>query len=306
MLPYQNITPIPDTEPDAVPALWNTRYEEIDTNFQDMDERVTGVEEEISAAAGESPSIDARIEQVEANLEGMDPDMQNMIVASIQGALDLAGVVSRDIQKMRSVWIQELSATLYNRGIVRGGVVTKSTSATRNLSISDGVFFAHGRTFSFLGMENTAAVPPNVSGETKTCYVYLWIDGNGDTQMDCTQLGDTVPDGGVELYRLSVPANNTEATDPYLNNVDLSDIRRDEAKWPSVCVSPSFASVPLENQLPDTNYAVHCEIESFEGGREQVGSVFVDERLENGFKLYTDGTADTILVRMTVRRVGIC
>lgn len=33
VLPNKKITPIPDTEPDAVPALWNTRYDEIDANF---------------------------------------------------------------------------------------------------------------------------------------------------------------------------------------------------------------------------------------------------------------------------------
>lgn len=32
-LPHANITPIPDTEPDATPELWNERYAEIDENF---------------------------------------------------------------------------------------------------------------------------------------------------------------------------------------------------------------------------------------------------------------------------------
>jgi len=32
-LPNATISPIPDTEPDAVPALWNFRYDEIDANF---------------------------------------------------------------------------------------------------------------------------------------------------------------------------------------------------------------------------------------------------------------------------------
>lgn len=33
-LPHSVITPIPDTEPEAVPSLWNTRYAEIDENFR--------------------------------------------------------------------------------------------------------------------------------------------------------------------------------------------------------------------------------------------------------------------------------
>lgn len=34
VLPHKTITAIPDTEPPAVPDLWNTRYDEIDENFE--------------------------------------------------------------------------------------------------------------------------------------------------------------------------------------------------------------------------------------------------------------------------------
>lgn len=34
VLPYREITKIPDTEPEAVPSLWNSTYEEIDANLQ--------------------------------------------------------------------------------------------------------------------------------------------------------------------------------------------------------------------------------------------------------------------------------
>ena len=33
-LPHSAITEIPNTEPAATPALWNTRYNEIDVNFE--------------------------------------------------------------------------------------------------------------------------------------------------------------------------------------------------------------------------------------------------------------------------------
>ena len=32
-LPYAEITPIPDTEPPAIPSLWNSRYTQITQNF---------------------------------------------------------------------------------------------------------------------------------------------------------------------------------------------------------------------------------------------------------------------------------
>ena len=39
-LPHPNISPIPNNEPDAVPSLWNTRYQEIDENFADHESRL--------------------------------------------------------------------------------------------------------------------------------------------------------------------------------------------------------------------------------------------------------------------------
>lgn len=39
-LPYPQITKIPDTEPDAVPSLWNDTYLEIDANFADLENRI--------------------------------------------------------------------------------------------------------------------------------------------------------------------------------------------------------------------------------------------------------------------------
>ena len=37
----KKITPIPNTEPDAIPELWNTRYKEIDANFYDLSKSKT-------------------------------------------------------------------------------------------------------------------------------------------------------------------------------------------------------------------------------------------------------------------------
>jgi len=46
-IPHSPITPIPDTEPDAVPALWNDRYAEIDDNFEAIDSAVTAIQSDI-------------------------------------------------------------------------------------------------------------------------------------------------------------------------------------------------------------------------------------------------------------------
>lgn len=53
-IPFSPITVIPDTEPDAIPSLWNTRYEQIDQNFNaveaEIEELRTDVDQNISGA----------------------------------------------------------------------------------------------------------------------------------------------------------------------------------------------------------------------------------------------------------------
>ncbi|NYT62351.1 hypothetical protein H0A66_08505 [Alcaligenaceae bacterium] len=67
-LPHETIQRIPETFPDAVPDLWNTRYQQIDENFDNLDGRQTAVEQEVAAArAGESSmgeAINAIVEQI--------------------------------------------------------------------------------------------------------------------------------------------------------------------------------------------------------------------------------------------------
>ena len=60
MLPNPSITPIPNNEPDAVPSLWNVRYQEIDENFDNLDNRAEAIESEIEAAAPESRTCPRR------------------------------------------------------------------------------------------------------------------------------------------------------------------------------------------------------------------------------------------------------
>lgn len=55
-IPYPKITEIPDTEPDAIPSLWNTRYSEIDANFKAIKDYIGGelidIDGEIKAETG--------------------------------------------------------------------------------------------------------------------------------------------------------------------------------------------------------------------------------------------------------------
>ena len=78
-IPNQQITPIPNNEPDATPNLWNTRYIEIDANFGNLDDRAKAIELELSNSKGTYTSlpaaistIDERVAQVESSISGAD------------------------------------------------------------------------------------------------------------------------------------------------------------------------------------------------------------------------------------------
>jgi hypothetical protein len=302
-LPNTSITPIPDNEPDAVPSLWNERYDEIDENFENLDERLSGKESEIVSARGSKDTLDERLDEIEENVEGLDPDMQNTLMATVMAAVDAAGLANRELDRLKNVLIQEGEVTILNRGIISGCSISKSDNATRNLNLAAGKPFVHGRTYSANELLNTAAVPANNTAAAAICYAYLFTDENGDIQCDCTSLGEAVPENGIEIYSMSVPAGNNETTDPYLANVTLTDTRRLEPNWPGMFENPAFVYVPLANILPDSDYTVDTEVISLEGGRQQAGELLVEDRLKNGFKFYLAGAADTVVVRYAATRL---
>ncbi len=339
-LPHSQITPIPDTEPEAVPSLWNTRYEEIDQNFSAVKSGLNATETELAAARGEKPSLAVLLEELIQNVEGLDPDFQNTLVASIMQALNGIGLLNseilriegkdegygadyqnllhyfvrntlesvqlahKEIQKTRDMRIQEGVITFKNRGFISGCTITKSLTAARNVSLAAGTAFFDGRSFAVEEMVNSASIPGNSTGETKTCYVFLWKDSNGVLQCDATELGQPVPDYGVTLYEATVPAGSTDITDPFLASVTLTDRRRLEPDWPRILIAPTYAYIALPAVIPGGEYGVFFDIVSYQGARPPVDAFEVAERATNGFKVYYGGLADTVVVRYRVIRMN--
>lgn len=338
MLPHPNITPIPDNEPDAVPSLWNTRYAEIDDNFQNHEGRVGAAETEIVAARGGQANINARLTGVESDLEGLessleaqDPDMQNMVVASLIGMIGNQGVLAKqlawlddegalqyftikilddlalahkEIKKTLNMRFQEGLITIKNRAVISGCAVSKSTTAARNVTLASGKFFVQGRSYSVQELVNCASIPNNNSASGATCYVFLWIDANGVIQCDSTDLGQAVPDNGVTLYEVTVPANNNDINDPNLASVTLTDRRRLEDNWPTVLAAPPYALVALGAPIVGADYVVQLDLVSFTGPTSGLDEFLVQDRLVNGFKVYFSGMADDLVVRYLVSRPG--
>jgi len=298
-LPHAAITPIPNNEPDAVPALWNDRYLEIDENFDNHESRVGSVEAEVAAARGEEGSIDARLDEIEANVEGLDPEFQNNLIAAVLAATDMAALANKEVDRTRRVRIQEGIATIYNRGIMSGCTITRKAADVRVLSLAAGKMFMHGRSYPVSADADATSVPINPTGATAISYVYLYIDGSNEVQAQCTPLGEAVPADGLLIYSVSVPAGSIGDSDAFT----ITDARRLETGWPNVFTSPAYANISLPYILPDSYYAVHAEVASCEGGRQQIGDLEVADRATNGFKLYLGGAADAVAVRYTVRRM---
>lgn len=282
-LVHGTITPIPDTKPEAVPDLWNTRYEEIDDNFAD---------------------IDNRLESAESDIEGVDSDTQNSVMAGLLAAMDTAGLAMREVDRTRNVRLQEGEVTIYNRGVISGCTVSVSAT-TRNLDLAGGRPFAHGRGYSASTAEGAASVPPNTEDEDGVCYAYLLIDDDGSVACNCTDLNGKIPAAGIEIACLAIPSGNTEETDPNLAEVTITDTRRVEPLWPLAAQDAPVAYIELPYVLPDTDYAVLHEIVSCEGGRLQAGDIEIQDRLYNGFKILSSGSADAVKIRYRVSRLGI-
>jgi len=224
----------------------------------------------------------------------------NEIFSGMSLSLDEASVANKEILKTLDQRNQTGIATIYNRGVVKGCVASKSADSTRNISLSSGLVYMHGRLIAVPELINTANVPPNTGSVAKDSYLFLWEDINGDIQVDCTTLDTQPPENSITLYRINVPAGSTEATDPYIGNCTLNDVRVLEPKYPTLLANAPLIYVPLEFDLLDDEYLVQLDILDFEGGGFQLGYCYVGDRASNGFSIYLNGTADKVRVRYNV------
>lgn len=302
-LPHNTITPIPNNEPDAVPALWNTRYDEIDDNFHNLDVRGAANENEVAAARKGKPSLDARLDDMAANISVTSVGMQNATVAAVKFALDQAALANYSIQAFKQQLQQEGQITIQNRGVVSGCTATKSVTAARNLTLSTGVCFANGRAYSVAGGINAASIPSNTGGGSVTVYAYLYQDGGGLWRVAVTAIGQQVPSGSIRIYSITVPANSTDATDPNLTNVALTDIRRVEANFPARLNSPAQASAVI-NGLSANDYRLDFDVVSATGAPCDEAAIVVFSRATNGFTVQLASAADNVTVRWRVSKLN--
>ena len=241
-----------------------------------------------------------KLDGMQDTVESYSPEMQEALFAGLKLGLDLGALAMKEHEQTRLTRFQEIRATIKNRGIKSGVTLSKSSTATRNISCSDGVVFMNGREYPVANQTNTASVASNTTDKSGVVIIYMFLTEAGIIDVAATTLNGPLPEGAIELARATVPAGNTEATDPYLSKVTITDSARREPGWPNIQKSPATVSVPLNRTLPDAEYLVDVEVVGSTGGRLQTGDVYATDKLKNGFKLTTSGTADAVDVRLLV------
>lgn len=302
-LPHNSITPIPNNEPDAVPSLWNTRYQEIDENFSNIDGRVVARENEINQARGGKASLDQRLDEMESDIGATSVDMQNATAAALKFAIDQAALANYGVRALREQAQQEGVFTILNRGVVSGCTASKSGTSARNLNLSAGVCFANGRAYSVADGTNSASVPSNTGAGSVTVYAYLYQDAGGLWRIAVTPIGSDLPDGAIKIYNVTIPANSTDATDANLTNVTLTDVRRIESQFPQLLNSPASSSIVLQT-LSANDYKLDFDVVSAIGAPCEAKGIAVSSRATNGFTVLLASAADNVVVRWKASKLN--
>ncbi|BDG19198.1 hypothetical protein TthSNM11_14010 [Thermus thermophilus] len=213
-------------------------------------------------------------------------DRAAMRAAAVLGslALDQAALAHKALADLRQrVW-QAGRVYIPRKYVVSGLAVSAGNG--RSLSIAAGVAVQGGMRVKYAERPNVIAVPTNPGTTAKTYILSLTNDG----AVQLTE-GSAVPEGGLGLARITVPAGDVGAT--FAGTI--TDIRIVTA--PSTWVPPVLpdVTVALPYPMPDTNYHVLLHVES----ASDMGRVALEVvgKTKNAFTLSNRGTADDIVVR---------
>jgi hypothetical protein len=227
-------------------------------------------------------------------------DMANMNNAALLESLVQTQALHSAVNALRiGPWACQGEAKLTNRGVVSGCVVTKSTTVARKLDIATGLVFANGRTYNVLSMTSAADVPSNTGSGATTVYAYLVPHTDGTYRLS---VASSVPENGILVYTLTIPAGNTSATDPYLNNVTMTDVRRIEADWPVMMSSPPYVEVALSRTMRSSAFALTLDPVSWTGPQTPP-TLLATSRATNGFVVSLYSAHDSVVFRWRLSKL---
>jgi hypothetical protein len=250
--------------------------------------------DELVTARGDFANLGDRL----AGYDAFSPEQQVAILAGMQEALGLGGVLAREMQVLRKRVLAQGSVVIKNKHVITGMVLSKSDIRALHLSqsgtVGTGVSRAKidGMIVSLADDDYHVSVPSNETSEALDYYAFLI--GLGSSYE--VQIALEVPDNGLPLYRVTVPANNTGNS---LSAVTLTDLRVIQAANAWLTTFDPWASVSFPEALPAADYAVELEVESATDPA-AVGTLVVYDKATNGFKLRQTGSADNVHVRWTL------
>ena len=267
-------------------------------NSQGQDIDIGQITNQINQAVADA------VANVMAQLEGLDvtvlrSDVDDVITQGVAKALLSAGVAHKEIEAVMSVYMQHGVAEMRLRGVKSGCVVTRSNTATRNLNLSAGTLFGDKSLFSVAEQINGTSIHNNPGAAAQVCEVYVEDNGTGFLDFRTTPFGETTPEDGWPLYRVTVPAGNTEANDEFLSLVTLTDIRKLEPEYPTILTSEPMVYVPLQYVIPGADYGVLLEAFAYDGSTWEIGDVYAKDKAANGFKIATNGACSRSKIRWT-------
>lgn len=296
---YQGFVRQLETTDPKHPDTWNPNYQTLINNDAYLKQRA----DQVDAARGMHPTLVARIVEIEATQEGIGIDYANSEAAALKFALTTAAHANYSVLALKQQIQQEGEITISNRGVVSGCSITKSTTAARNLSIATGKCFANGRVYSVADGVNAASVPPNTGSGSVVVQAYLYQGVDMLWRLAVTAIGQAVPDGAIRIYNVTIPAGSTDATDPNLTNVTLTDVRRIEASFPSLLDNPASTSLAIST-LAANDYRVDFDVVSAVGGPCPREAITVASRATNGLTLELASAADSVRVRYRVSKLN--
>lgn len=196
--------------------------------------------------------------------------------------------------------IQQGTATIYNKFVVEGGIIN-AIDGTRNVKITRtgtysaanySLMYVDGMLVSIYDTQDSVATVPTNSGSAAANY-YAYVDNDGDKYK--VKVADSVPDGKLGLYRITIPAGDTAAN---LNNAKFTDIRRVESHYSNYYGTIPATAVTLPYAAIGSDYSVALNIESTAYNRDTV--LEVTGKSPNGFTIKSHGVADNVVVRWTL------
>ena len=287
----------------AHPDTWNPTHQKLLNNDVYLKKQMDENSKEIQDARGGKVSLNHRISELTTSVSGQSEEADNNKNAVLLYALQRAALAGQSIQLLKEVAQQQGELLITNRGVISGCTASKSITATRNLNFTEGVCFAQGRRFSVKGTDNSASVPSNPGASAVTVIAYLFQEASGTWRPAVTASSAAIPDGAIPLYQLTIPAGNTDATDPNLANVMLTSIRRIEPQFPLLLDSPPTQSVAIK-VLNASDYHIAFDVVSAQGAPCSVRSIVAISRATNGFSVELHSAADNVRLRWHLSRLS--